>query len=420
MQKKLLSTKVYSFLYDVWAERKSGCLRVFFKFIFLPAWIFYYLFHNEDKIVLFIRTEIFGLQLAEFQALKKLAVDTDRQIYFNHHPEVVGKFIFNKQLEQILQLSNVKMIGQIFIISRLFADDIGLTISRIFKLKRKKILKTFRSMGFTYSLLQNKVFQSFPLFSKNELKEHRNYLSNCDPRIIKNKPIIATQIRTGNFPRYAVPSRVSDKFRIGKISEINISIKEFGKNNFQFVRIGHFEERSAFSTKKVLDLRKDLAKDNKLQLSIFASCDAYFGSSNGPVAFFVIQKKPCLLLSVYPIDIEYPKDPKSIVVVPKLIWSNTNNRYLTLKEQFGIPFMQLQNKYDDRLLMKEGFEPKSLPQDIISKIFSNWQTSILLNKKSDFWQKKTIHKSNELRIAVNRPNLPSIPIEYFNYLENFN
>jgi len=416
----MLFTKVCSFLYDVWAERKSGYLRVFFKFIFLPAWIFYYFFHNEDKIVLFIRTEIFGLQIAEFQALKKLAATTDSQIYFNHHPEVVGKFIFTKQLEQILELPNVRMIGQVFIISRLFADDIDSTISRIFKLKKRKILSTLRSMGFTYSLLQNKVFQIFPLFSKSEFKEYRKYLSDYDPRIIENKPMIATQIRTGNFPRYSVPSRVSDKFRVGKISEIGISIKEFGKNDFQFVRIGHFEEQTGFGTKKVVDLRKALAKDNKLQLSIFASCDAYFGSSNGPVAFFVIQKKPCLLLSVYPIDIEYPKSPKSIVVVPKLIWSNSSNRYLTLKEQFGIPFMQLQNKYDDRLLMEEGLEPKSLPQEVISKIFSNWQTSILLNKKNYSWEKKMIRKSNELRVLVKRPNLPSIPIEYFNFLENLN
>lgn len=403
----------------MWAERHNQFLKKIITSLFIPAWFYYNFINKSNKTVLLIRSEIFGIQMVEFQAFNQLATRTSTKIYFNHHPIVIGRFIFSKQMEQILALSNTQIMAHVFVIMRLFADNINCKLSVKFGVKRKFIIQTLRNMGNTYSLLQSYNYDRFPLFTLNDLNQNKSYIRIQYPLIAQNKFKVAVQARTGNFPRYKTPKRINDVFRKVNANTLEIAIRDFGSDKIQYIRIGFFEKVNSAEVPNIIDLRHSLSIDEKLQLSILTSCIGYFGSSNGPLSLFAIQKLPCLLLSVYPIDIEYPRDPKRVVCIPKLIWDHSRNTYLSLEEQFNHKFLLTQNKYNDQLLLENNLEPKSLPQKTISEIFANWQDAVLLNQDDKQWLDKMTNKTEKLRDILRQPNLPSIPVEYFDYLEKF-
>ena len=408
---------VLVFFYDTVFIQNNRTIYHVFRLLFIPSWVYYHFINNNNIKVFFLKSNIFGLQLVDFQQFHHLVFGSNEIFYFNYHPQIAGPFLFEKQINQITNLSNVKVIKHIFLIQRAFAQSIENSIARIIRKKSKVMLQSLREFGFNSSLLKHNQCLKFPVFSSVELTEHRNYLHSKIPKINKNKEIIALHSRTGNFPKFREPLRVSSDFRNTSFKEIYNASKYFNTSKFSFIRIGHFERIDNEKSPIIIDVRQDILADNALQLSVFASVSAYFGSSSGPMGFFANQKKPCLLLSTYPVDIEYPSDPRFFIVIPKIILNGINNKPLTLTEQFNIDLIKIQNLYNDKKLIELNLKVACIPQKLISQIYLNWQDSVLIGKETE-WLKKSINASKKLSLEVNRLNFPILPIEYIEYVKN--
>ena len=109
--------KILSFFFNLSSARLSKFGFPISKIVFLPIWFYYHFINKRSIRVFYIHTPIFGEQLAQFQQLNEFAKKTSEIIYFNHHPTISGIFIYNKQIEQILNLKNVKLINQFSLIS---------------------------------------------------------------------------------------------------------------------------------------------------------------------------------------------------------------------------------------------------------------------------------------------------------------
>lgn len=407
--------KIYLFFYDLNTLRPKYIFPTV-KMLFLPAWLYYRFFSQNKLRVLLIRTDIFGMQIFEFQQLSQLAMKSKEVIYINHHPNIAGKFIYPLQMNQILKHSNIRIIKHIYLICRLYSQEIENSISLRIKSNRQVILTSLRELGCAGNLLSHYTCAPFPIFTISDLTHHRDYLKDKIPNLDMSKKIIAVHSRTGNYPKHKEPERVKDAFRNTSFSEINSAAKYFDTDNFNYVRIGHNEEFQRLTNYRITDLRKQIGSDPLLQLATFTSIDGYVGSSSGPLSFFAMQNLPCLLLSVYPIDTAYSNDPRSQMIVPKLIWDLENKKYLSAHEQFDYNLIALQNYYNDRLLIERKLEPHSLPVSITSLIYRNWQSSILKSNKPTKWLDSSVSASFKLSEDLNRPNLPVIPIEYFSFL----
>jgi len=404
-------------MYDTVFIQNNRTIFYIFRFLFIPSWIYYRFINNKQLKVFFLKTNIFGIQIVDFQQFHHLASGSSEIFYFNYHPQIAGPFLFEKQIDQIMNLPNVKIVRHVITIQRAFAQSLENSIAIKMRSKSKVILQSLRALGFNSSLLKHNQCLRFPVFSSVELDEHRNYLHSKVSRIDKDKEIIALHSRTGNFPKFKEPSRVSSDFRNTSFKEIYKSSKYFDTSRFSFIRIGHFERIENEKSPVIIDIRQDIVADNALQLSAFASVSAYFGSSSGPMGFFASQKKPCLLLSTYPIEIEYPSDPRFFIVIPKIILDCMNNRPLTLNEQFKIDLIKIQNLYNDKELIKLNLKVECIPQKLISQIYLNWQNSVLIGKETE-WLTESIKASKKLFLEVGRLNFPILPIEYIVYVNN--
>ena len=411
-----MNCKVYIFLYDLYFIRRRKYFFLLVKTLFFPTWFYYRFLSRKKKIFLFIRTDIFGIQLFEFQQLNQIALKLNETVHINHHPVVAGKFIFPDQIKQILKHRNVRIANHMNLICRIYSQDIENSISSRIKSNPKSIMKSFREFGYGGNLLVHYTCPPFPTFSTLELDQYRNYLKIQLPDLNLDKKLIAVHSRSGNYPRYKVPDRVKDGFRNTKFSEINSAAKHFDTDSFSFVRIGHYESFDSSTDDRILDARMQMSLDPLLQLAVFTNIKGYVGSSSGPLGFFAMQNLPCLLLSVYPIDTDYSKDPWSQIIVPKLIWDLKNQRYLSVNEQFNYDLIRLQNKYNDTLLSEMNLEPRSLPESLTSQIYRNWQCSIISSSESTKWLDLSVSASHKLSEDLDQPNLPIIPIEYFSYL----
>jgi len=391
------------------------------KLFFIPIWLGYrFASFKNKKLVVYLRSDFFGMQLMEFQQLNQMAKNTNQLIFFNHHPIVAGKFIYEEQSSQIFWNQNIRKLNHFSIIMRMYSQSIEDSICVRVKLKRKILISSLREQGFNGSLLSHFLCDKFPKFTKKNIVHYEKYIKSKLPGINTSKPLIAVHSRSGNFPKTNEPERVYDVFRNTTFSEIDFISSEFNTKNFTFIRIGHFEDYERTESSNIIDIRRAIRDDDDLQLSIFASIDGYVGSSSGPLSFFAIQKKPCLLISVYPFDLEYSFNPKDSIVIPKLIFNLKDKKFFGLEEQFDIDFVKLQNLYNDRLIIEKQLEPRSLPVAITKQIFSNWQTTILNNDFNSQWIKDSIFATNSLRKLTKLQNLPLIPVEYFEYFSTQN
>jgi putative glycosyltransferase (TIGR04372 family) len=360
------------------------------------------------------------MQLFEFQQLNQLITKSTETIYVNHHPKVAGNFIYQVQMNQILRHSNLKIIRHFYIICRIYAQDIENSISLRLKSKRYTIMTSLRELGYVANMLTHYTSAPFPTFSKQILFQHQNYLKEHIPNLDLSRKNIAVHSRSGNFPKFKEPERVKSGFRNTLFSEINSISEHFDTDNFNFIRIGHYEEFDRLTSNRITDLRNQINLDPVLQLAVFTSIAGYVGSSSGPLSFFAMQNLPCLLISVYPIDTGYSENPRSQMVIPKLIWDIEKQRYLSIHEQFNKKLIDLQNYYNDTLLIEKKLEPHSLPVSITSQIYVNWQSSVLISNTPTKWINSSVSASLKLSEDLNLPNLPIIPIEYFDYLDSIN
>jgi putative glycosyltransferase (TIGR04372 family) len=408
--------KILSFFFNLSSARLSKFGFPISKIVFLPIWFYYHFINKRSIRVFYIHTPIFGEQLAQFQQLNEFAKNTSEIIYFNHHPNISGIFIYNKQIEQILSLKNVRLINPFLLICRMHSQHIEDSLSKRRLVKPKNFCRTLRALNYRSSLFHANFADKFPYFVESELNEFRNYLNSKVQELNPKNQIVVVHSRTNNFKKLESFS-IQSNFRDTDFNEIVVSSKNFDIDRFNFVRIGHYEENLDHpSVPKIIDIRKKLSLDNYLQLSTFACASAYFGSQSGALSFFVGQKKPCLLISAYPIDFEYPIDPKFVMVVPKLIYNREQKEYFGIDKQLSDRFMKIQNLYDDKLLISLDLEVIPIPQELTSQIYANWQNSVLEGGESD-WLIESVVATNYLRNKFNLPRLGTIPIEYFNYLK---
>jgi putative glycosyltransferase (TIGR04372 family) len=372
---------------------------------------------GERKTVVLIRSDIFAHQIFDFQGVNYLALNTQRLIYINYHPVVQDSFLIKKQLIEIRKISNVRFMSHIFVILRLYSQSIENTFSKYFKIKSKKFFSSLREFGIGGSTFDHYTLPSFPVISDSEKKQNKLLVINHFKDIQLNNSIIAVHSRSGNYPKYKEPKRVSDKYRNTSFSEINYISKEFNTEKLSFIRIGYFEDYEHETAPNILDARKSTNFDLNLQFSLFASCSAYIGSSSGPLSFFTNQKLPCLLLSVFPIEAEYLSDPSKLFLIPKMVYNYHKLHYVSVEEQFSIEMIKIGLTYNDILIKNLNLEVRNVPYNLTRSIFKNWQRSFLEGDWNTDWVKASVAATNSLAIRVGRQNLPIIPIEYFTYLK---
>ena len=420
MKHRIKFDHLAAFFYDLFFLRKYPFLFNLIKIFCLPFWLFFRIIDNPERNFFHLRTEIFGEQLAQFQALNQYVMDSKKSVYFNFHPVVKGNFVIEEQLKQLSILHNVSRCTHSWVILRLFCDSLDKSISKRLGIRRKYIISSLRDLGYGSTHLNFSRFEIFPRFSEVELSAQRKYLQSKFENIRDDSLIIALNSRTGNFQKYRKFPKENMEFRNTDFSELAESIKNFQSPKIQYLRIGHFEEESDCESNMWIDSRRKIEEDDRLQLSSFNSCNAYFGSSNGPISYFVAQRKPCLVVSVYPIEYEYPLQAHSMVLIPKIIWKRNEGKYMDLEEQFSLNLLKIQNLYNDKLLIDKGFYPTSMPSAITTEVYINWVRSILLNITGSEWLEKSIRATSEFRIKTNLPNLPVIPYQFFERAKSYN
>lgn len=206
-----MKLKIFLFFYDLNTLRSKYIFPIV-KILFLPAWLYYRFFSRNKLKVLLIRTDIFGMQIFEFQQLNQLAVESKEIIYINHHPNIAGKFIYPLQMHQILKHSNIRIIKHFYLICRLYSQELENSISIRIKSNRRSILTSLRELGYVGNLLSHYTSVPFPMFTTSDLTQHRKYLKDKIPNLNMNKKIIAVHSRTGNYPKHKEPERVRDFF----------------------------------------------------------------------------------------------------------------------------------------------------------------------------------------------------------------
>lgn len=408
-----------AFFYDLFFLQRHTVFLRLVKVVMIPVWIWHRYIYRRPLNVFFIHTEVFGIALGELQSLHQFANDSVNKVYFNYHPIISGRFVISLQLSQIDSSPNIFRLRHRFILARIYADSIDLSFSEKFQKNRFFIMSSLRDLKYHGACLFNMSrFDPLPFFSTEEIQAHKISFRNHFKTLKKDTFVIAVHSRTGNFAKYKEPRRIFDQFRNTSFDEISHALAAFNSRQLQHFRIGHPEIDLIPVASTVLDGRIDINFDSKLQLDAFISCDAYFGSSSGPVSFFVNQKKPCLLVSVYPIDVRYPSDPKLLIVIPKIIWNLKEKRYLSLKEQFGKSFSAVQNLYDDRLLVQNFLKPISIPKEITNRIYADWAKTIVLAKNGSGWIDASQEATTALGESVGRQHLPFIPIQYFDFMDS--
>jgi putative glycosyltransferase (TIGR04372 family) len=407
---------IKTFFLDVHIGRYKNSIKKIIKLFFIPLWLLYRIFLPKTKIVTIIRTDLYGHQVMEFQLLNHLTNTLNQQIYFNIHPVVDDIYLLNHQM---LQLSHkAKKINYMFLIFRIFANEVDKSISEKLNLKRKYFFHSVGSLSIGTSIQSHYVMNNFPVFLETDKIFFKSFLRNNLFLDSTDKKIIAVHARSGKYLKYKPVDYAKDFFRNTPYSEIDEAILSSNKkiiNKFLFMRVGHDDGLPMHSNYPIIDLRKNLYVDKSLQLSVFLSCDAYFGSSSGPVSFFTNQKKPCLLVSVHPLEPLYPEDPIEVMVIPKFVKDKKTNRIFGLHEQFSLNYLDIQRNYDDTQLLKNGLELISIPSSITSMIFHNWIQFIYSSVKSD-WIKDSINATNKIRRLNRNISIPFLPIEYITYI----
>ncbi len=420
MQSKIFYNRISVFFYDLFFLRNTSLIFYLIKISSLLFWIYFRFIDKTDRNYFYLRAEIFGEQLAQFQSLNQFALDSKTSISYNFHPVIKGEFIIHEQVRQLSTLHNVKRCSHLKIILRLFSDSLDNSISKRFQLKQKFIISSLREKGYGSNFQNFSKFEAFPKFNATELSSQREYLQSEFTNILDDSLLVAVNSRTGNFQKYRKFPKENMDFRNTNFHELAQAIKNSHADKLQYLRIGQFENDSVPDANLWIDTREKIAEDEMLQLSCFNSCDAYFGSSNGPISYFVAQKKPCLAVSVYPIDLEYPIEAESMVVIPKMIWKRSEGKFMELEEQFSLDFSKIQNLYNDKLLIDKNLYPISISKLIINEVYSDWVSSILFKMIGSDWLDKSIEATNKLREKTNRPNLPVIPHQYFKIAQSLN
>ncbi|MBM3347766.1 MAG: TIGR04372 family glycosyltransferase [Betaproteobacteria bacterium] len=135
-------------------------------------------------------------------------------------------------------------------------------------------------------------------------------------------------------PGYSPLDEAMHSFRNSNIENYLPAVAELTKRGFWCMRMGDASMRPIPSIDKVVDYARLASRSDWLDVFLSATCRFFVGSCSGLVNLANVFGRPCAVANQAP-----PSHVLSFGIddlcIPKLVWSEPENRYLTFAEMFG-------------------------------------------------------------------------------------
>lgn len=193
----------------------------------------------------------------------------------------------------------------------------------------------------------------------------------------------------------------SDKLHAYRDFDFSVidSASKYKSAGIQLVRIGAPDGLETIN-REIDDKREEIQTKPVLDIHVQVSADAYFGADSGPAWLAFSLKKPVAFINMIPLNQQSPINSKSLVVIPKLLYSKSDQRILTLSEMISPTISSLRSSVDYENI---GLVPLDNSQSDVNELFIDWQ-SMLLEGVEIVDEEFML----EARKRFNCPKLPSI------------
>ena len=180
---------------------------------------------------------------------------------------------------------------------------------------------------------------------------------------------------------------------------ISSAITKVDDKDIDFIRIGVPDGLST-KNERILDARTELQRNAELDLKIQTEAFAYFGADSGPAWLAHCMNKSVAYINMIPLNQDSPTEPKKLIVIPKILFWEKENRVLTLAEMLSPEISAIRNTAE---YSRHGIKPINNSFEDVSNFLSDWIDMLLgISNCVDEEQMKFIRSTHKL------PNLPSI------------
>ncbi|HAT13257.1 MAG TPA: hypothetical protein DCS91_06545 [Microcoleaceae bacterium UBA11344] len=170
-----------------------------------------------------------------------------------------------------------------------------------------------------------------PLLTLSPLDYERGWCYLQDLGVPKNAWFICLHVRESGFHSEAVSS-----YRNADINTYRLAIESIVARGGWVIRMGDPTMKQMPPMRQVIDYARTEAKSDWMDIFLCASCRFLLGTNSGLSYVPAIFGVPCVLTNIWPISAS-PYQSQDLFI-PKLAWSEVENRYLTFEEALSPKF----------------------------------------------------------------------------------
>jgi putative glycosyltransferase (TIGR04372 family) len=211
--------------------------------------------------------------------------------------------------------------------------------------------------------------------------------------LLKGEPFITIHVRDAGYHKGRYDSEDAvDSYRNANINDYIPGIQDILAHGYKVIVAGDPSMRPSPNIPGVIDYAHSSIRDNATDIFIFAACEFFVGTSSGPILVPPLFGTPVIATNMAPFAYRLPVH--NSLILPKLIYSVRDERFLTVRENLTMPHAvaysaEFYKKYDLKVvdntpelissaiqemfqLIDRGFEktPISQLQRQIDSIFS--------------------------------------------------
>jgi len=170
-----------------------------------------------------------------------------------------------------------------------------------------------------------------PLLTRSSSDYERGWNCLQDLGVPKNAWFVCLHVREDGFrPEGTISHRSAD------INTYLLAIELIVARGGWVIRMGDPSMKPLPYMSQVIDYAHTEAKSDWMDVFLCSSCRFFLGSASGLVTVPLIFGVPCALTNIWPISGRSPSSQD--LFIPKLAWSEVENRYLTFEEALAPRF----------------------------------------------------------------------------------
>ena len=188
-------------------------------------------------------------------------------------------------------------------------------------------------VGYAFSAVQKQweAEEHPPLLTLSPSDYERGWNSLQDLGVPKKAWFVCLHVREDGFRREGIITH-----RSADINTYSLAIKSIVARGGWVIRMGDPSMRPLPPMKQVIDYAHTDAKSDWMDVFLGASCRFFLGTNSGLNCIPCIFGTPCALTNMWPISARSVQSQD--LFIPKLAWSEVENRYLTFEEALAPRF----------------------------------------------------------------------------------